>query len=221
MEQIRNFDVSLFLSLHSPHTPFLDEFMWLVTGMLPWMPVLLVLLYLIFRKGWKPALIFIISVALVVTISDQVSASVIKPLVGRLRPTHEPSLVGYIQLVHGYTGGLYSFVSSHAANSVGIAAFIAFVFRNRLASWTLALWVILICYSRIYVAAHYPADLICGSLVGLVAAFVGWKFYSFLTKRFIGHLPPFSAADSRVLCLALAANLLLFAIIATLIPVLA
>ncbi len=214
MDQIRDFDISLFLTLHRHHTPFSDDFMWYVSGMVTWLPVLLVLLYIIFRKGWKTGLLFIVSLAVVITISDQISSSLIKPLVGRLRPTHDPSLSPYVLLVHGYRGGLYSFVSSHAANSVGIAAFIAMVLRNRLASWALAVWVMLICYSRIYIGVHFPADLLCGSMIGLVAAFAGWKLFCYLCKRFLGQIPAYAPADSHLLISALAANVIIFAIVA-------
>ena len=61
----------------------------------------------------------LLAVAVVILIADQVSASIIKPLVGRLRPSRNPDLQATVHLVNQYNGGMFGFVSSHAANYPG------------------------------------------------------------------------------------------------------
>ena len=38
-------------------------------------------------------------------------------------------------------------------------------------------WALLTCYSRIYLGVHYPGDLIAGTLVGLIAAYIVYRLF--------------------------------------------
>ncbi|MBQ5508661.1 MAG: phosphatase PAP2 family protein, partial [Muribaculaceae bacterium] len=157
MEALQQFDAGIFTAINSWHAAYFDNFMWLVTKIGTWIPMILVLLgVLFFKKGWQRTVTFLIAIGLVILIADQVSASIIKPLVERARPSHNPDLNATIHIVNGYRGGAYGFVSSHAANCFGIALFLAFVFRNRAFTWTMVAWASLMCYSRIYLGVHYP-----------------------------------------------------------------
>ncbi|HOI86971.1 MAG TPA: phosphatase PAP2 family protein, partial [Lentimicrobium sp.] len=76
----------------------------------------------------------------------------------------------------GQCGGKYGFVSSHAANTFGIALFAGLALKTvqrRALAWLL-LWAALVSYSRIYLGVHYPADVIAGGLTG---ACIGWLVY--------------------------------------------
>ncbi|MGM9809403.1 MAG: phosphatase PAP2 family protein [Paludibacteraceae bacterium] len=126
------------------------------------------------REGWGGSLLRLLIIfagfAVAVGMSDFVSSGVIKPWVCRLRPTHEPALAGMVHLVNGYTGGMYGFVSSHAANTMACALLFSLLYRNRYATVGLMLWVALNCYSRMYLGVHYPGDIIGGLLVGALLA---------------------------------------------------
>ena len=84
-------------------------------------------------------------------------------------------------------GGLYGFVSGHASNTVALVSIIFFTFPN-LKRWfkdILIIWAVVICYSRIYVGKHFPLDVIFGSLLGFIIAYIVFKlFFSyFVTKQ--------------------------------------
>ena len=69
-------------------------------------------------------------------------------------------------------GGLYGFVSSHAANVFALATFLGLRFRQRSSrSWLftllLFLWAVVVGYSRPYLGKHYPGDVVCGALLGI------------------------------------------------------
>jgi undecaprenyl-diphosphatase len=119
----------------------------------------------------------LILLALCVALTDQIASHLIKNWVQRLRPSHEPSLSGLVHLVNGYRGGKFGFVSSHAANSFGIALFLFFLLRKSLPQigYILFPWAIAVSYSRIYLGVHYPADILGGALIGLLT---GWGLYS-------------------------------------------
>ena len=103
----------------------------------------------------------------------------------RLRPSHEPALEGLIHLSKAGAGGMYGFVSSHAANAFGLATFLGFVLDKRfkwLKYW-LFLWAALVSYSRVYNGVHYPGDVIVAACIG---ALIGWiisKLYRFIEQK--------------------------------------
>ena len=184
MEALQQFDAGIFTAINSWHAAYFDNFMWLVTKIGTWIPMILVLLgVLFFKKGWQRTVTFLIAIGLVILIADQVSASIIKPLVERARPSHNPDLNATIHIVNGYRGGAYGFVSSHAANCFGIALLLAFVFRNRAFTWTMVAWASLMCYSRIYLGVHYPGDIVCGAILGFVSAWIVYRIFKWVGKK--------------------------------------
>ncbi len=180
-EHIIAWDKELLLFGNSFHTPFLDNVFLIFSGKLIWLPAVLVLIYTIVRTQRRDAVWTILFLALAIVLADQISSGLLKPLVARLRPTHEPTLAGLVQIVHGYKGGLYGFASSHAANATAVAVFTALLFRRKLYTWTISLWAVTNMYTRIYLGVHYPADIFCGILIGALAALS--MFY--LMKRFV------------------------------------
>ncbi len=172
-------DKQWLLALNNGHDAFSDIFWWNVSLTWPWLFALVVLAYFfVKRKRWE-AIGILCALALCVALADQLSSGVIKPMVERFRPTHEPSLAGLVETVKGYEGGRYGFVSSHAANTFAVALFVTLVTRCASLSVTLFLWAALTCYSRVYLGVHYPGDILFGSFVGL---FSGWTCYALLKK---------------------------------------
>ncbi|MGN0186348.1 MAG: phosphatase PAP2 family protein [Paludibacteraceae bacterium] len=181
IEQMVEWDKQLLLLGNRFHTPFLDDFMFIFSGKLIWIPAAIAILYAIVRTQRRDALWVVLFLALAIVVADQLASGVIKPLAARLRPTHEPTLEGLVQVVHGYTGGRYGFVSSHAANACAVALFTSMLFRHRLYTWTITLWALFDMYTRIYLGVHYPGDIVCGALIGIVAALIAFA----LMKRFV------------------------------------
>lgn len=79
--------------------------------------------------------------------------------------------------------GRYGTVSAHAATVVALATLSAAVIRRRWFTRLIGACTLLICYSRIYLAKHFPMDLLWGALVGLALGYGAWRIYRRLTFR--------------------------------------
>ena len=135
------------------------------------MPFFAAVIYALYRQYGRRVYLPLIAFFLVILISDQISSSLIKPLVCRLRPTHDPEISAFIHTVNGYVGGLYGFVSSHAANSFSFALLSSLIFKRWGYSIMAFLWAAVTSYSRIYLGVHFLGDVIVGAAIGLVAAY--------------------------------------------------
>jgi len=121
MDWLLQLDTRIFLAINGLHSEVWDGIMWWISGKITWWPFyLLLILYMAWKKRWQlaPMLLFII---LVVTLADQTSVHLFKNLIQRLRPCHEPALQGLVHLVNNKCGGEFGFISSHAANTFGVA----------------------------------------------------------------------------------------------------
>lgn len=143
------------------------------------LPASLLVIHLFKHQKPERALSVIMAIALTVLLCDQVSSGLIKPLFARLRPSHNPEIAGLLHYVNGYHGGMYGFVSSHAANSFGVATYVALLLKRRWVTFSLALLAIGVSYSRIYLGVHYPGDVIAGGLLGVVIGGGCYKVWIF------------------------------------------
>lgn len=179
LEVLDNIDKQWLLALNNDYADFWDGLIFGFSEKLTWVPLYLSLIYIIFKKWKNQAWWIIVSLVVCIVIADQVSSGILKDAVKRLRPSHDPEIVGMVELVKNYRGGLYGFVSSHAANSFGLALLSSLLFRNRFYGFAIFSWAAVNAYSRIYLGVHYPGDILGGILVGL---FAGWIVFWALKK---------------------------------------
>ena len=144
---------------------FFDLSMPIITNENLWiLPILILIGYLCYFSG-KRGKIAIVILLLTAISCDAFCAQILKPWIGRIRPSHE--IVDQINLLVG-KGGKWSFPSNHAANSFAAATVLSYFYeRFKIASYSLAF---LIALSRIYVGVHYPGDIIAGGMIGYTLA---------------------------------------------------
>lgn len=184
-----NIDTNILLWINGHHTEWLDQLMWWVSQSVTWIPLYIVLVGLIIYRyhSWKIVMAILLAFALAVGLSDFISSGILKPLVERLRPTHEPSLAPFLHIVNGYKGGMYGFCSSHAANTLACALLFMFVYKNKITTSVLIVWVAINSYSRIYLGVHYPTDIMAGWIIGCATAALAYALLGFLQKRHMRH----------------------------------
>jgi undecaprenyl-diphosphatase len=185
IEAIKNWDEAAFLWLNSFHSSALDPIVLQLTQTISWIPLYVLLLYQIYRIDPKNTAWILGGVMLTILLSDQVTSGLMKPYFERLRPCHDPRWDGMLHL-YGRCGGLYGFVSSHAANTFGLATFLTLKLgkKQKAIAW-LFLYALLVSYTRIYLGVHYPLDVFFGAVVGVLAAVFSWLCVVVLKRKFV------------------------------------
>nr|WP_321354536.1 phosphatase PAP2 family protein [uncultured Draconibacterium sp.] len=205
LQRILELDKDVFLFFNGFHNDFWDTIIIMITRQETWIPFFASILFFIIKNYRIKTLLIAIALAILIVATDQFS-NVIKDSVQRLRPTHDPAISHLVHIFFG-KGGQFGFVSAHAANSVAILVLTSRIFKSRSYYFLTLTWVLVFCYSRIYVGVHYPLDLICGGLIGWG---VGWGLYKLLmfveNHFFFGRSPKIektalSRKDSGIIAL--------------------
>lgn len=182
LEKILSLDTELFIYLNGLGSDTFDGFWLMITKQYSWIPLFLLLLYLIFKKlGAKQSLYLLLFVAILLVLTDQ-TANLFKNGFQRLRPCNNPEINSFIRIVQSRNS--FSFFSGHATSSMGVATFLYLIFRKDFKYfWLLFLWPLIFAYSRIYLGLHYPLDIISGYLCGAILAFLMFKLYQIAQNR--------------------------------------
>lgn len=187
-----NIDYPLFLWLNFDGGAVMDKAMLLASTPAVWAWLYVIILYMVWRKnGWRGIIIFLVAAALAVTLGDMISGifkhtGVLKNLLpsfpARLRPMYTPELEGMVNNILRQ-GGQYGTVSGHAATMVSMAVLAIPAVGRRWFTVLMTAVVLVICYSRIYLAYHFPIDIALGAVTGLVSGGVMLVLYKYATHR--------------------------------------
>jgi undecaprenyl-diphosphatase len=170
--------------------------MMIATSTVTWVPIGLMLLWVIYRNTDKVHFFYVILMfALCVLISDQVCSSIVKPLVHRPRPSNDPLYMYVVDVVNGYRGGRFSFYSGHASNTFTVAVFFSYLLRDKKMTILLISWAILNCYTRIYLGVHFFGDIMVGTFFGLLWGSL--LYFLYLKKLSTPLLPQATSERTR------------------------
>jgi undecaprenyl-diphosphatase len=151
-----------------------------------WIPFYLCFLFVfIYKKNWKEIVWILLSVTLLILLCDQVSSGFFKPIFQRPRPTHHRDFYEGVKTVLNYRGGLYGFISGHAANAFGFAMFTACLFKNRLFTLTIFFFALINAYSRVYLGVHFISDVVAGAIAGIIIGYLVYHLADFCRKKIL------------------------------------
>ena len=180
-EAVKHLDYFLFSKMNGEwHNSFFDSVIPFIRESYLWLPFyffLIVFTTVNFKiKGWYWVLFFILNAML----SDFVSSTLIKENFTRLRPCHDPSLADKVRFLVSYCPVSSSFTSSHAANHFAATMFIFTTFKKPVSPyWSLLfLWAFFISYAQVYVGVHFPLDIFCGAILGLILGYIPAKIFN-------------------------------------------
>ena len=175
--------MKLLLAINGHNSRFFDGLMIFFSDKYVWLPFYVVVMGFMYKYYGKLSAIFILVICLFVGISDFSSTHFFKEVFERLRPCHNDYLKPYLHILN--CGGRYGFISSHASNVTTFGTFCFFIFwkYNRVIVYTVLLWCLIVCYSRVYLAAHYPSDVFCGMILGVLLGFMGYRISHGLINR--------------------------------------
>lgn len=213
LDQLIQWDWQISHFLNGSSSLFADGVAMTATATLTWMPAAVVLLYVIIHNNeMKNIFLILLGIGLCILFADQIASGIFKPLVARFRPTNDPELMGWVDVVNNYRGGRYGFFSSHAANTFSVATFVALLVRNRTLSVCMVSWALLNCWTRVYLGVHYFGDVlvgtVCGILVGLIVyaglfRFVVRREVAVVQSRYdVQTVTGYAVADARIMTFA-------------------
>lgn len=207
------FDHDLFLALNFDGGDLLDKAMLTISGTPMWIPLYLLILWLVLRSyGWMRLGIFILLLIAAMGLADIVAGifkhsgllgDLLPQFEPRLRPMFEPMLEELTispdslrvlrkgalladPSVHApieAVSGRYGTVSAHASTVWALCILSSRVIRRRWFTILMVACTLLICYSRIYLAKHYPMDILWGTLLGLLLGYAAVLVFRNRTKR--------------------------------------
>ncbi len=175
---------------------FVDNLALVLTSGLTWIPLYISLLYIVIKNNetMKQIMLIIGCVLLCIVLSDGVADFIVKPLVGRLRPSNDPLIKYTVEVVNGIRSTQYGFFSAHASNTFCIAMFFSLLVRKKSFVVAMVLWSLVNCWTRMYLGLHYPSDIVVGLLWGGI---VGSVVYFIYIKSYLRMYPDFNYISSQ------------------------
>ena len=184
-ETLIQLDRQLLLALNGSESLYLDTLVRTLTAAVTWVPMYVSLFFLVLKNNdsFMKILLVVASAALCVVLAGTIDDTIVKPLVARWRPTHDPQIGAIVDIVDGYRGGRYGFFSAHACNTFSIAVFFSLLVRSRLLSFALVTWSFVNCWTRLYLGVHFPGDILVGLLWGGIVGTCVYLFFRHFSRR--------------------------------------
>lgn len=192
IQQLERIDMQIFLFFNGLHSDFWDYFMLIFSDRFVWVPFYASFLFVMVRNfPIKVVLTTLIVITLIITLCDQTASGLLKPMIGRLRPSNPDNPISpMVYIVQGYRGGAYGFPSSHAANAWSMAFFARYLVRRSKLTLFLCLWAFITCYSRMYLGVHYFGDVLVGTIIGFIYATLCYYFFQHFLRKYADSFKP-------------------------------
>lgn len=182
-EDIISKDQQLLIYLNNLGTEFWDPVFMYITNQINWWPFFLVLIFLLLKKiSLKQFGLLVLALAVFFVFTDQMT-NVVKYAVARLRPVNDPLIEPYLRVLR--KAGSPSFFSGHASNSSGSVLIVFLILRKYYKyAWLIFLFPLIFAYTRLYLALHYPLDILCGYIFGILSGFLFYVIFRYFNNKY-------------------------------------
>ena len=183
LNSLINYDKQFLLFLHAKGSIFWDDFWLFITNPLHWIPLFFILFFLGYKTTDLKKTILITLITALSGVISLLIVNIIKNSIQRLRPINDISINSNIRIL--VEPNDFSFVSGHSTVSFTVIFIMFWILKKHYKySFLLFLFPILFAYSRIYLAVHFPIDIIFGMLLGYIIAIISYKIiYFFVLKN--------------------------------------
>lgn len=184
-------DVALFEALNFDGGKAMDSFMSAVSGVAMWLPLYALILYMVWRRySWRGLLLFVVAAAVAMGLADVIAgvfkhSGPLKDVWASFPARPRPMWSDGIENIHvpSYEHGEFGTVSAHAATIVSLALLSAMVVQRRWLTVVMIVVSLLYCYSRIYLACHFPQDILLGAGVGTFTGLLSVAMFRYIMNR--------------------------------------
>lgn len=184
-------DVALFEALNFDGGKAMDSFMSAVSGVAMWLPLYALILYMVWRRySWRGLLLFVVAAAVAMGLADVIAgvfkhSGPLKDVWASFPARPRPMWSDGIENIHvpSYEHGEFGTVSAHAATIVSLALLSSMVVQRRWLTVVMIVVSLLYCYSRIYLACHFPQDILLGAGVGTFTGLLSVAMFRYIMKR--------------------------------------
>lgn len=183
LECIVEKDQQLLIYLNNLGTPFWDPIYMYITHQINWWPFFLILIFFLLKKiSLKQFGLLVVVLAVFFLFTDQ-TTNLVKNVVERIRPVNDPLITPYLRVLR--KAGSFSFFSGHASNSSGSILILFLILRKYYRyAWLIFFFPLLFAYTRIYLALHYPLDILCGYLFGIGSGFLFYHLFKYFNNKY-------------------------------------
>jgi membrane-associated phospholipid phosphatase len=158
------------------HNTFFDQYIPYLRITTTWIPFFILLAFFLYKKyDTKSFLKSIVLLTIIILLSDQIAAHVLKPIILRPRPCHQFNISILVDCGSGY-----SMPSAHAANFFALSYFILKFLSNKLLIFITFISAVIVGLSQIYVGVHFPFDIVAGAILGMVISKVCICIYNYI-----------------------------------------
>ncbi len=183
LENLIEKDQQLLIYLNNLGTDFLDPIFMYITHQINWWPFFLILIFLLLKKiTLKQFGLLVLVLTVFFVFTDQMT-NLVKYSVARLRPVNDPLIEAFLRILRKANSP--SFFSGHASNSSGSILIIFLIMKRYYKyAWLIFFFPLIFAYTRIYLALHYPLDILCGYIFGIASGFLFYYIFKYFNNKY-------------------------------------
>ncbi len=183
LENLIEKDQQLLIYLNNLGTDFLDPIFMYITHQINWWPFFLILIFLLLKKITLKQFGLLVLVLTVFFVFTDQTTNLVKYSVARLRPVNDPLIEPFLRILRKANSP--SFFSGHASNSSGSILIIFLIMKRYYKyAWLIFFFPLIFAYTRIYLALHYPLDILCGHIFGLSSGFLFYYIFRYFNNKY-------------------------------------